>query len=395
MAKDMTLVIDGNFFVYSRLYVMPSKKGFKVDGELIKPKRIDTDQEKQKFMEKLAMDFAHEIRKFSDLVTRIVFVADSGSWRKKKFPNAKYKGNRIPKDDVNWQNVYGVMNDFTDILQDKGIIIEKVDNAEGDDLMFAWSVLLNSKEENIILWTGDKDLLQLVNYNTSTNAWTLWYDSTRTMLGVYPGFERWLNTADETKEIDIFNLDSVDIDGSNEKSAFKYLIDKFHIKLEKIFCDEFALIKILIGDKSDNISSVVTKPSKNGKREFKISEKKAYLILEKFKAKFKNYNSLYLFDKYFQDNLVKIIKEVMNVDTDDKIVCDKLELNTNLILLNTHTIPKDLQDNMFNLINEDLKQHINNYRVLTSNYLILEGSSYAIKNKTYKPKDTVNYNKIF
>ena len=81
-----TLLIDGNYFVFSRLFVLPKPKG----GALL----LGDDKQKSQFMRKLAIDFASEMRKLKMFVDDVVLTVDSKSWRKDLFPDAQYKGTR-------------------------------------------------------------------------------------------------------------------------------------------------------------------------------------------------------------------------------------------------------------------------------------------------------------
>ncbi len=379
MAKEITLVVDGNYFCYSRLHVLPKPKktSIVVDGKKISTRLLDDKKDMDMFMRKLATDFASEVRKFKGLVSRVVFVSDSKSWRKDF--NADYKANRKFSDDINMDNVHKVMHDFESILEDRGIIVEKIPGAEGDDIIFAWSTYLNSLGEDCIMWTGDKDLKQLVNYNSATESFSLWYDNTRNRMGVYPGFEKWIEQEDEEVELDIFDIkDEDDLLGPSKKQLIKDLINYSKLQVEKVFCDEFALIKILTGDKGDNVSSVVLKPSKSGTKSFKISENKAQEILARFKAKNRRFSASYLFNESYKNDIVKIIKEVMAIGTRDKDVLEGLERNINLILLHVETIPDAIQRSMFDTIKEHHNIRINNFDIISSNKYILENTEYQM-----------------
>ena len=63
-----TLMIDGNYFVYSRLYVMPRSKSGKLLGD---------EKEKAQFMRKLCIDIASEIRKMRPFIDQVVVAVDS------------------------------------------------------------------------------------------------------------------------------------------------------------------------------------------------------------------------------------------------------------------------------------------------------------------------------
>ena len=161
-----TLLIDGNYFLHSRLFVLPRKKGQKLLG---------TDDSRSQLMRKLCIDFASEVRKMNPFVDQIVVAVDSKSWRKDLFPDANYKGTRTHDDSVDWDAVFNVYSEFQQILAKKGVIIHQINGAEADDVLFGWSTQLNNEGSNCIVWTGDRDLIQLVNYNNATDAYTLWY----------------------------------------------------------------------------------------------------------------------------------------------------------------------------------------------------------------------------
>ena len=149
-----TLVIDGNYFLFKTLYVIPY---------MTKSKEIlSTKKDMQTFMRKLATDFAYETRKFEGLVDRIVFTLDSRSWRKDFHPEADYKGNRKADKSINWNNFTKVAEEFQQLLFKRGVLLHKVQGAEGDDLMYAWNAHCTIKGKSVILFTGDKDMMQLV-----------------------------------------------------------------------------------------------------------------------------------------------------------------------------------------------------------------------------------------
>ncbi len=112
-----TLLIDGNYFIYSRLFVMPKPSSGKL---------LEDDKSKGQFIRKLAIDFASEIRKMQPFVDRIVLAIDSKSWRKDLFPEAEYKGTRTQSDSVSWENVYEIYEEFKTIVAKKGVIVEQI-----------------------------------------------------------------------------------------------------------------------------------------------------------------------------------------------------------------------------------------------------------------------------
>lgn len=359
-----TLIIDGNYFAMSRLFVLP--RGGK--NSIF----MDTDEEVEMFINKLSMDFAYEFRKLSSVTDKIAFALDSNSWRKDFYDT--YKATRKQNDDVNWGNVFGALKSFGEILESHGVIVNRVEGAEGDDLLFAWSTYLNSIGKNALLWTGDRDLLQLVNYNKSSNSYTLVHDSYRKMLYTYPGFDRWIKTKEEA---DIFNQGILQED--IVKSSLDEIIVKNKLTLEPIFCDEYVFKKILTGDSSDNIASVVqtVKTLKNGKqRTYKITDKKATEILLEFKKKHKRMSIVYLFDEAHLMSVSEIIKR--HTKTKDSVddIKNRLLDNTNMILLHTKTIPQPIFDAMLDTVEDTFDKANLDRNVVSSKESILENTKY-------------------
>ena len=381
--RNHNLIIDGNYFIYSRLFVLPRQKMPAEFGESssVDTRFMSTEYEMAIFMRKLAMDFASELRKVKNITGRIVFTQDSKSWRKDLFPDAEYKANREQDSKIHWANVHKVVEEFTEFLKERGVIIHRVQGAEGDDLIYAWTSALNSEGQNCIIWSGDTDLMQLVNYNRSTDAYTIWYDNTRSKLAVYPGFQKYLEIKDGTKQEeydDIFNIDNVLIISNQIKQEIKTFITTNNIEVNEIFCDEYIFSKILAGDRGDNIKSVysVEKIGKTGKpRTSKISEEKSKSIVSTFKKRHGRFSSMYLFDEFYKKEILKMIAAEMKLTSADELL-PNLELNTNLILLHSSTIPEALQTIMFNHIDEFLVENKLDIKNLLSKESILQGTGY-------------------
>tara|TARA_R110001592_G_scaffold192795_4_gene439731 strand:+ start:1059 stop:2210 length:1152 start_codon:yes stop_codon:yes gene_type:complete len=369
--------MDGNYFVYSRLFVLPRDK---------KTRFLDTEKDRGMFIRKLAMDFASEMRKFKNIANRVVFVADSKSWRKDMIPEAEYKANRKQSETINWTAVFEIYDEFKELLKKRNVIVQQMSGAEGDDLVFAWSTFLNMQGDNCIIWSGDRDLMQLVNYNPANDAYSLCYDSTRKIMGVYPGFTKWLSSRTNKAQDDIFNISAVYVDDMI-KQEIEGFIKTSKVKLWPIYCDEFIFTKILTGDKSDNISSVVqvVKQTKTGKtRTTRVSDNKAAQILKEFKSIHRRMSAVYLFDDDYKQDICTIIKKVMKIDTPIVDLKLKLEQNIKLMLLHTATIPDAIQTIMFAAVKEDAKIAIGQYEGLLDKDDILENTTHIAKN--YIPK---------
>ena len=262
--------------------------------------------------------------------------------------------------------------------------MNRIPGAEGDDVIFAWVTYLNSIGENTIIWSGDKDLIQLVNYNRSTDAYTLWYDNTRSVFIGYPGFRKWLETNENAKDepIDIFSPVNNFYLADQVKKEMKEFLKLNSLETSEVFCDDFILAKILSGDKSDNISSVCEKPSKKGDKFFRLNPKKAQRVVDLFKKRHSRFSSVYLFEDEYKDEICKLVSREMAVTGRLAEIKSKLELNTRLMLLHVSTIPEPIQASMFEQIKLDMENpQVMNILNLINKDKILEDTKYLQSTK--------------
>ena len=376
-----TLLIDGNYFLHSRLFVLPRPKG----------KQLLGDKESQsQLMRKLCIDFASEVRKMAPFVDQIVVAVDAKSWRKDLFPDAQYKGTRTHDDSINWKAVFGVYAEWQKILEQRGIIIHQVQGAEADDVMYGWSTQLNSEGKNCIAWTGDRDLIQLVNYNQATDAYTLWYYNSKKKLIAFEGFEDVMasrKTSTMTNDELLFNIASEEATYDKLKEDFQTWMDKNRVEVQEINCDDFVFGKILQGDKSDNIPSVITwtKAASNGKiRNYSLTEKHCVKILEQYKKEESEFTIEHFFNRGQVNKLVDIIYRVVG-KSDPKEIRIRFNQNLDLVLLHYNTIPLAIQKGIYNNIEVD-RNVLPEFSNITQMEKILEGTDWMAKKSQGAPK---------
>lgn len=373
MIGKHTLLIDGNFFVFSRLFTLPRPK---------KGKLLEDEEGKGQLMRKLAIDLCSEVRKMYNIIDDIVVTIDSKSWRKDLYPELNYKGDRELDDNIEWDNVYDVYNQFQDILKQIGVKVQKVSGAEGDDIIFQWSVNLNSIGKNVIVWSGDKDLIQLVNYSYSNNSYTICYHSIKSTIYTDDNFyDRIANGGYEKEEENelLFNLEKLDSVEEDSNPVLSWIEDN-KIKIENVYCEEFILKKILTGDKSDSIPAVVTwqKTMKNGDiRTYSLTDKNADKIFDQFIKEQKGLlNNKYdfkidlIFGEEEKDHLADIIYRVMGKMGKEEI---KKNLNNNISLMLLHS--KVLPEGILNAINKEYDN--------TSDQVLKKSGLTSLKDKEY------------
>ena len=367
-----TLLIDGNYFVYSRLFVMPRPKTGKLLGD---------EKQKAQFMRKLSIDLASELRKLQDFVDDVVIAVDSKSWRKDLYPEADYKGTRKSDSSVDWANVYEVYGEFQKILKTRGVTVQQTSGAEADDVIFGWSVALNGRGKSCIVWTGDRDLIQLVNHSKANDAHTIWYWNTKKSLYVYEGFKADMELmASEQLSTDdlLFNMGGEHMGRDEYQHNILNWINKYKIEVNEVNCDEFIFKKVLTGDSSDNIPSVVTwqKEMKNGKlRNYSITDKMASKIWEQYIKEFDNFSIEYLFSDEQKNILSEVIYRVVGKSSKNLI---KSSLNNNMALMVLHNriIPEAIQKAIYKEIDQEWEGAVDNMNVLFDKDKILEGTQW-------------------
>jgi|TARA_B100000768_G_scaffold173494_1_gene182812 5'-3' exonuclease len=367
-----TLLIDGNYFVFSRLFVLPKPKNGKLLGD---------DKQKSQFMRKLAIDFASEMRKLKMFVDDVVLTVDSKSWRKDLFPSAEYKGTRKQNNKVDWTAVYEVYEAFQGIVATKGVTVHQIQGAEADDVIFGWSAALNARGKSCIVWSGDRDLIQLVNYSETNDAHTLWYYNTKKTLYGYEGFAKDMETsaAEELSKDDmLFNLGGQTMLRDNYQKDILDWVQANKISIIEVDCDKFIFQKILTGDKSDNIASVVTwqKEMKNGKlRNYSITDKTTEVIWDQYIKEYKDFTIDFLFSSEAKDILSDIIYRVVG-HSSLTLIKTNLTQNIALMLLHNKTIPDPIQKAIYSAIEKDWEGAIENKNSIMEMDKILEGTDW-------------------
>jgi hypothetical protein len=263
----INILVDGNY-IFHKTFGVFGGYGNVDPGKILKDKN-----EQGAFIRKVSTDLCSSLKMIPQ-GGRLIFTADSRSWRKDvEIEDGGYKSGRVKDENVDWSIFFDLMQAFGSHLEKMGFIFSKVEGAEGDDLLMYWSDYFNSKGESCIIITGDKDLHQLAN--VSTGAWTaIWNNnSKKNVISVPNGWkETWL---EKNESVNIFNMASTI---SPEKERFKDFLKK--VQIEDIHSKPFIFNKILIGDKGDSVPSVWSY-EQNGKV-VNFTQRKADTVYEAF-----------------------------------------------------------------------------------------------------------------
>jgi len=368
----VNICIDGNY-IFHKTFGIFAGYGENIDpGEILK-----TKEQQSSFIRKVSTDLISFL-KMLPTGGRLVFTADSRSWRKDvKIENGAYK-TRIKDEKIDWGIFFKLIHSFGSHLEKNGFIFSKVEGAEGDDLLLFWSKEFNKNGENCIIVTGDKDLYQLVS--TENGVWTsVWNNKSKdNLLTVSPNWsEDWLN---QKEEVSIFNMGFTI---SPERDKIKTFLKK--VEIQTINNKDFIFKKILMGDKGDSVPSVWDQ-EKSGKI-FKFTETKAEAAYSHFLQS--EWSSLKIEDmmtnieylSWLSGLVLKLSKSIDSNQNREKVMLNILR-NFKLMWLNEKVIPEKIIE----FCNDEVKRGISLERrsITMDRIKILEGSEWI--NVDYKPK---------
>ena len=335
--KRFTLIIDGhNFFFRSLWNLFKSKKN----------KVLDTKKDIDSYEQSLMIDFCQIIKQFGNLVTDVVFVIDSHSWRKDMLLNQEYKGNRKKNQDSIDRNGFNTATgNFIDTIESMGIKIGRAERCEGDDLIYAWSDNLFDSGISSLILSTDKDLTQLVKCVNGTHI--IQYAPIGNKLFMSQESADFIKDV-SNRTVNEENLFDEVISISIENDPFKKFVDSTECVIVNPETVRFE--KIIGGDCSDNIYPVYYKPAYEGHRAKGLGTKTVGKIYEAFKNVVKcDFNYKIFLDVETLKVITNVIYDVAKINDDEfskRMMIENLKTNTKLVALAKECIPDDVMENM-------------------------------------------------
>jgi len=334
MSKRCNIIFDGNYLFYKSMCIANNYSSNK-------SKKFLSDQEEVNILiRKVATDFVATLRRFQGY-HKIIFTKDNHSWRKEYYQ--EYKANRSTKEsNIDWGNMFTAMDEFLEILDERGVIISSQQGAEGDDLMYLWSNLfLEHKTANNIIITGDSDLSQVVDYNDDVFTVIFNNHSKQKKFIAKKGFSNWIKNHEE-KVLDVFGDDLDQIFNISGIDLIKTSMN--NIELVELDPSYISLFKAICGDDGDNIPSIFSWKNDNDKIK-RITKLHAEKLYNKIIDRFDEINMHDLMTNYSLRNFVRV---QLQTTAKIKIPQDEweknLDRNITLSYLNKLTIPKYIQD---------------------------------------------------
>lgn len=315
----LSLIVDGNWLLMSRLSILRMR--IKDEDKLLKELKIMMIKSMNVMM-----------RNFPQ-IDNIIFVADGGSWRNGleipdflKKDHITYKGNREKDKDLDWDKVFATYDEFVETLKECNICVSREKGVEGDDWCAYWSKTLNSKNTNVIIWSADRDLTQLVHIDQKSKCFTVcWNKNYMTM------------------ELIEHNSDDMDFFFDFDNTVNQQLLENISIKakdIHEIHPMDVVIDKIVRGDAGDNILPIVQKKGKSSDKLFRVAQKELDLSMDITRL----------------DEITAWVDELLNKKTwqgkvDDKTedqIVEHFEYNRRLVWLDPSSYPDDVLNKMRN-----------------------------------------------
>lgn len=309
----MNLIFDFNYIYHKTFSIWCTYQNLKFspeENERIIGDALRDKEKRQVLVRKILIDTCAAINHFKD-VKKVVFVIDSKSWRYRFYDNYKYALTNVKSS--YYQDFLDVLNYLENYLRKKGFIVSRVMGAEGDDLLYIWSIYFSQVlEEDTVIVTGDSDIRQIIN----------------------PLISLFCNNSKNLKFYCI----------PERVSEWKdYLSD--NITIEGVIPFEITLYKVIMGDKSDNIPKLKNGFGNVAFGKF-IENIKPYSIPEDIDVS--------ELSKWISNKFCSFVKGVEYEDILNKVIFNLKMTWLNLAVYNTHDFlydGKSLLQNMLDDVN--------------------------------------------
>ena len=363
----MNIVIDGNAFlnvatsIVKNILANDKRIGEKyyvsdlLAGDEFILKQASKDAFKSFSLNYLGSIFAP----FKENISSVFFVFDSKSWRKKFIRDHftehgegdfSYKGQRKYDDKIYLFFDY-FQNDILPILSDEyGILANRVQGAEGDDLI---AYICENLNEDICIWSVDKDLTQLLESNHRKVIMLMPKMMTK-YKKIYTTDD--FDLAESQPESSIFNFEASSVDNSTLLNVIDDLVKKDyqHFRVDPTLD---ILTKVIAGDQSDNIPRVHPK----------LTASKVSRVIDRIKEG-EDWKGIKVKidqnDTAFTDLLNDIICETLKVNDPGETLTIRTNLirNRTIIRLSTVFFPTEITDAIAKSVKLENRRRFNYFK---------------------------------
>lgn len=316
----LNLIFDGNYLLYKDVFSLKKIRG----------------------LEHLRKSLTQNIDKIRKMYPfeNVFFVSDHGtSWRKLIYEN--YKGEREKDKSINWETIYQDYENIKKGLNEHpNINVLEIDSLEGDDIVSYLTDYFNNKGYSNLIIANDLDIQQKLITDIDKNFINIMWNNRYNDLKLFApkNYKKFLKNLEKNNENDIFSLDKTD--------DFLNFFDEITktSKISEVDNEKILICKLIEGDKSDNIPSVIK--IKNGELDDtaqgigkKGAEKCYDIYKELVNDDFLDFKSNKFKEKICES--VSIYKKV-ELDKIKDTLLKNIDFNMKLIYLDNDNIPENL-----------------------------------------------------
>ena len=270
-------------------------------------------------------------------------------WRKILYP--AYKGKRTTEEDMDWEFIWNTYEQFKDEVRAAGqYILVESEYLEGDDWIHHIVEESNAKSESCVIVASDGDINQEVKFMLTP----MWInvqikDIIKYETVFFPENYSMFVKKLSDKKTNLFKL--------GDNSSFLQMLKDITLrrKIKEVDPQEVLFLKLISGDKSDNISSILVTES--------VSKKTGETLIRGIgeagaKKIYKEYLELYperinFKSKLFANRVIELVKKYKkDTTTSHEILLEKLFLNIRLMKLDSIFIPEEICSKMGEKLNE-------------------------------------------
>lgn len=310
------IIFDGNYLLYKSVFILDRVKTLYGDLETLLLRDFN----------KLSTVFNYDT---------IYFVSDSKkNWRKSIYP--EYKEGRKKDSKIDWEFVFDTYAKFKESIKDRHKVqVYTIDPFEGDDIMAHIITESNKKGCSNFIISNDGDMHQLLKFSTSDDYINLMYNHKFNDEKIFApkNYNIFFNHIEENSEEDIFELNT----DSEFVAHFEKL--KHRCTLIEIDQDESLFKKLVMGDKGDNILSVI----KFDKTKRGIGKAGAETVWKMFKEKYPNEIDFDSNDFVRElTDIISIYKKIKDVFFLERVK-ENIILSRKLVRLDEAYLPKGMK----------------------------------------------------
>jgi hypothetical protein len=363
----MNIIVDGNAFlnvvtsIVKNILANDKRVGDKYYvSDLLSDESFILKQASKDAFRSFSLNYLGSIfAPFKENISSVFFVFDSKSWRKKFIKehfeahgdgDFNYKGQRKYDDKIYLFFDYFQTEILPTLADEYGILVNRVQGAEGDDLI---AYICENLNEDICIWSVDKDLTQLLE-SSKRKVILLMPKMMTKYKKIYTTDDFSCEPAEQS--IDLFNFEAASIDNSTVANVIDNLLQKDyqHLRIDPTFD---ILTKVISGDSSDNIPRAHPK----------LTASKVSKVIDQIKESFTWAEIKPRIDRNdpeFTTKLNEVICETLKINdpSESLTIRNNIARNRTIIRLSTACFPSEVTQTIANAVKLENRRRFNYFK---------------------------------